>query len=421
MSSSVKIATLVLFFGIAAACSDASKSGDSPTPAGSPPDAGDATADPAAPDPVAWRTTGALRHARLAHTATRLTDGSVLVVGGELIDRTMLDTTELLDPTAATWRDGAKLDAPRSNHVAVVLADGRVLVAGGGRSAPIGQPSSREVLGTALLYDPVAGRFVPTGSLLSPRSHFQAVRLPSGEVLAAGGGGTTTHENCTGVPNCGPLADPLASVERFDPGTGTWRTAASMNHARYSFSLSLLSDGRVLAVGGVTADTPSHTSTRSAEIYDPNTDRWTDTADMPAPDREHHSAILLDSGRVMVAGGKQANIGMIDRVDLFSPLDGSWQAAHRFATVRTLPNLVRLSSGRILAVGGFDQPTGACIAESLIFDEATGAWTKIADLAEGRVSHTATLLTNGTVLVAGGIAQSTGAETDVCEITTATR
>jgi hypothetical protein len=370
---------------------------------------------PTAADPTAWHGARAMKTARLAHTATLLPDGRVFVAGGETAARDMIAAAEIFDPVHGDWSDAPPLPAPRSNDVAVLLRDGRVLLAGGGRSAPIGQPSSLEVTGSALLFDPATQSFATTGALLTPRSHFQAVLLDSGEVLAVGGGAATTHADCNGVPNCGPIADPLASAERFDPGTGTWRAAAPMKTARYSFTLTRLADGRVLAVGGVNATVPSGTSTRTAEIYDPSADAWTDAAPLPVPDREHHSAILLDSGSVMIAGGKQANIGMIRLVDLYAPGTNAWTAAPPLSAVRTDPNLVRLQSGHVLAVGGYDQPTSEDVAEAVIYDGDTGAWTKIGSLADGRVSQTTTLLPDGSVLVAGGFAQSTGIETSSCE------
>src|SRR5688572_26775752 len=83
----------------------------------------------ASPAPHPWVSVVAasMREARLAHTATALPDGRVLVVGGEKIrDRAMLSTTELYDPGSGTWRAGPDLPVPRSNHSAVALDDGSV-------------------------------------------------------------------------------------------------------------------------------------------------------------------------------------------------------------------------------------------------------------------------------------------------------
>jgi hypothetical protein len=98
------------------------------------------------------------------------------------------------------------------------------------------------------------------------------------------------------------------------------------------------------------------------------------------------------------------------------PDANAWSDANPFSTVRTAPDLVRLASGHILAVGGFDQNANQAVAEAVIYSEESGAWTKIADLPDGRVTQTTTLLANGSVLIAGGFARSTDAETSKCAL-----
>lgn len=54
------------------------------------------------------------------------------------------------------------------NHTATLLADGRVLVAGVGYDAATAK---------AVLYDPVANRWIPTANMTRPRVMQSAVRL----------------------------------------------------------------------------------------------------------------------------------------------------------------------------------------------------------------------------------------------------
>jgi type II secretory pathway component GspD/PulD (secretin) len=71
---------------------------------------------------------------RSAHTATLLSTGKVLVVGGVRFDGgsfEALATTELYDPVANSWSSIAALTTPRFLHTATRLADGRVLIVGG--------------------------------------------------------------------------------------------------------------------------------------------------------------------------------------------------------------------------------------------------------------------------------------------------
>ena len=70
------------------------------------------------------------------------------------------------------------------------------------------------------------------------------------------------------------------------------------------------------------------------------------------------------------------------------------------ATGRMLHTATLLTSGKVLVAGGGFGVTFLASAE--LFDPAKGAWTATGSLATGRYAHTATLLPNGKVLVAGG-------------------
>ena len=67
---------------------------------------------------------------RSSHTATRLSNGSVLIVGG-YDGSGELDTAELYDPVAGDFTDTGSMNSARSLHSATLLPGGRVLLAGG--------------------------------------------------------------------------------------------------------------------------------------------------------------------------------------------------------------------------------------------------------------------------------------------------
>ena len=66
------------------------------------------------------------------------------------------------------------------------------------------------------------------------------------------------------------------------------------------FSATLLLDGSVMVAGGFSGDDDG--AWASAELYDPRRRSWTATANMGTP-RLGHTATLLPSGMVLVAGG----------------------------------------------------------------------------------------------------------------------
>jgi hypothetical protein len=83
-------------------------------------------------DPVArtFQPVGGMTAPRMAHTASLLPSGKVLVVGG-WSGTAALATSEIFDPASGTFTAGPTALQPRTRHLATVLPNGFVLVAGG--------------------------------------------------------------------------------------------------------------------------------------------------------------------------------------------------------------------------------------------------------------------------------------------------
>jgi hypothetical protein len=97
----------------------------------------------------------AMIHAREFHTATLLSDGTVLMTGGS-IGGTNSATAEIYDPSVGVFTATANMTAPRSAHTATLLRNGQVLIVGGitrATQVPIGAVllSSAELYTSAVL------------------------------------------------------------------------------------------------------------------------------------------------------------------------------------------------------------------------------------------------------------------------------
>ena len=87
-----------------------------------------------------------------------------------------------------------------------------------------------------------------------------------------------------------------------------------MTAARDEHTATLLPSGRVLIAGGYDGD---HSQLASAELFDPTGGTFTATASM-AVGRSGHTATLLRDGRVLVAGGI-GSAGTLESAELYLP------------------------------------------------------------------------------------------------------
>jgi hypothetical protein len=141
------------------------------------------TADVYDPGTGRWSRTGSLNLGRWLHTATLLSDGRVLILGGRTPKDSVRATAELYDPRSGTFSAAGAMGEGRQQQTATLLGDGRVLIAGGYWS----DGTSGHMLSSTETYDPATGTFSPTGSMGVPRNSHWAVRLNDGRVLIVGG------------------------------------------------------------------------------------------------------------------------------------------------------------------------------------------------------------------------------------------
>jgi hypothetical protein len=89
---------------------------------------------------------------RSGHTATLLPDGKVLIVGCMRRNQDFHKSAELYDPVAGKFHPTGEMSVGRVGHIAVLFRSGKVLIAGGW----IGHGCTD----SAELYDPATGKFV---------------------------------------------------------------------------------------------------------------------------------------------------------------------------------------------------------------------------------------------------------------------
>jgi hypothetical protein len=308
---------------------------------------------------------------RSGHSATLLSDGQVLIVGGMRRNQDFYKSAELFDPATGKFRQTGEMNERRVGHIAVLLPSGKVLIAGGW--VGMGGTDSAE------LYDPATGKFTMIAKMTTRRGRPSATLLNNGDVLIAGG---EEEDNKS-----------LASAEIFRVKTLSFQRTGSMHQARISHTATLLKDGRVLIAGGygdrVEAD---------AELYDPKTGTFAQAASLLVA-RCKHTAGLLPDGRVLIAGGSDSRgwNGNLSSAEIYDPLTGKFAPASPLNDSRfKLPDeAVQLASGNLLIAGGSK--------EVEVFDPAQGKFLVAAgEMNDARHFMSETRLKDGSVLLAGG-------------------
>ena len=104
-----------------------------------------------------------------------------------------------------------------------------------------------------------------------------------------------------------------------------------------------LPDGRVLVTGGYANN--STVVLASSELFNPVTGTWALTANALYVSRNGHSATLLLSGKVMVAGGRDQD-DVRDQVELFNPATNLWTAAAPLPVSRVYHSATRYRRGQ---------------------------------------------------------------------------
>jgi large repetitive protein len=286
------------------------------------------------------------------------------------------------------FRPTGALVSARARHTATLLPSGQVLLAGGYERGDLYRPSA-----SAERYDPATGSFTATGSMGAARVLHTATVLPSGKVLVVGG---QRELNATGNPVL------LPSAELYDPATGAFTPTGAMATGRWLHTATLLASGKVLVAGGASLATMGQEDERTAELYDPATGTFSPTGPFRWA-RSGHTATLLPSSKVLVAGGSGPT--QYGAAELYDPETGTFVTTGPLRWARSGHTATLLASGQVLVAGGGDlSPFGSAAAE--LYDPASGAFIATGALATERAHHAATLLSSGQVLAVGGELQN---------------
>lgn len=229
------------------------------------------------------------------------------------------------------------------------------------------------------------------------RGHGAALTSVPGSVVVIGG-----YDTNTGT---------LATVERYSLARKVWTYDPPMATTRYGHTVTLLQDGRMMAIGGDVGVEGTELTT-TCELRNPDTGVWTFSAPMHEA-RLYHSATLLDDGRVLVAGGyilvSEGVIAPSATSEVYDPVEDEWTVVGSMSTIRYQHGAAKLLDGKVLVAGGL---TPTSLASSELFDPETGLWTvTTGPMSATRYGHSMLALADGRVLCAGGTNGATARNT----------
>jgi hypothetical protein len=340
--------------------------------------------------PLSFVATGSMHTARDLATATLLTNGKVLIVGGEAqndVSLAVYASAELYDPATGKFTSTGSMTAARAHATAIALSDGRVLIAGGQGCSKSKDcrsifPGAEKDLVSAEIYNPATGKFTSTGSMTDVTRNSAAALLRDGKVLIVG--------------------QVNRAAELYDPATGTFARTSNVTSFDVPLTATVLADGKVLVTGD-----------DGEELFDEASGKFTKislTVPSGAPSAKFsdgsvigrapvYTATLLKDGRVLLF--KSGYLETCDPLtgtctdDGFISPGGEW----------IYPTATLLSDGRVLFVGGIvsSSPVGEfpSISSALLYDSSSGR-VDTGSMTAARVGQTATLLPDGSVLIAGG-------------------
>ena len=180
-------------------------------------------------------------------------------LGGSLLDALRKTDREAAGQAETFIMNDGPLGVVGSGWTDTLLQNGKKLIAGGSFQTAI-PTDANHIFPRAQLFDSTAGKRTDTGSMNVAREFHMAVLLSNGKVLVMGG------EN---LGADGRLHD-LTSAEIYDPATGQWTETGSMNSPHPSERAALQPNGKVLVYEGGFDGYPI----LGHELYDPATGTW---------------------------------------------------------------------------------------------------------------------------------------------------
>lgn len=309
------------------------------------------------------------------HQSQVLPNGDVLIFGGDnssVSNFKSYDAAYIYHPNTKQLNTTGPMNTPRWQHLSVLLNNGNVLAISG--------RDTFDFVNTTEVYNVAIQSWQWAGSLATSHVNGGVVKLDDGRVLVAGGVGAGQ------------------TSEIYDAQLDKWTRSSDMNidHGAY-LTLTKLKDGRVLATGGENA-----TQNQDTEIFDPLTNSWQLLTSGLKTKRKGHSALLLQDGRVLIAGSISSNDAAQRSCEIFDPSSQTFTPTFSLLTPSAFGEMALLDNGKVMIVGTGDFTTPQNPKYIQVFDIQAG-WKEVnSPNMIGCFGYGLVRLFDGTFLLTGG-------------------
>lgn len=203
-----------------------------------------------------------------------------------------------------------------------------------------------------------------TGAAMPTARQEVAVAAVGAKVYVIGGFGST--------------ADPVDTVEVYDPAVDQWRAVAPLPIAIHHAAAAVV-EGRIFVVGGYTGGRVTWTPLGTVFEYEPAQNTWRGRAQMPTP--RGGLAVAAVGHRIFALGGSADKA--INTHEVYDVSADRWAPANPMPTARDHLAAVGVE-GKVWAIGGRESFLGTQYPNVEIYDPATDSWRTGVPLPSGR-------------------------------------
>ncbi|NDI36498.1 kelch repeat-containing protein [Chengkuizengella sediminis] len=328
-----------------------------------------------------WTEVGSMNFSK-KYSQIEVLDGKIYSVGG--YNAAAIANVEVYDSETNVWTEVASMHTLRYNHQTVIM-NGKIYAIGGLNNLLSG---TDRYLSKVEVYDPETDIWTQLLDLNYQRQGHQAVVL-NNQIYAIGGHDGTNYSS---------------SVEVYDYISDRWNQLASMNYARTFFQTEII-DGKIYVIGGYGLDTnrgSGYYPLANVEVYDPETNTWTELESMEAT-RSYFSTEVID-GKIYAIGGRGDQAGgtenlPLSSVEVYNPETNTWTNVANMERERRYFK-TEVMNGKIYAISGQDQVGTLNSVEE--YDPSTNTWKYVSNINTGRIYFESQVI-DGKIFVFGGV------------------